>query len=300
MPDAISLQARVPDIDAAAPAIARRDLLLRWGAVVLKDAASRETIAAVEAALAGWFARAPTGEGLFLGRRTRRFSGLLAKAEATANLIAETAVLELVEPILKGGGCDAIQLGLTQAIAIEPGERAQFLHRDDTLYPCAKDGELLINAMWPLDAFTPANGATRIVLGSQNWDRTVRPKAGAGVSAAASPGDVILWLGSVLHGGGENSSAACRRGLVFQYSAAWLAQAEKLLLTTPPEVARRLPTRVQKLIGYQVHRPNLGWIEERDPLEWLNGATGAVAAAQDHFTSKMQAQLETALQRGEA
>jgi hypothetical protein len=51
----------------------------------------------------------------------------------------------------------------------------------------------------------------------------------------------------------------------------------------PPEIARTLPRRAQQLIGYQVHRPSLGWVEGRDPIEWLNGELGAVGAAQDHL-----------------
>jgi hypothetical protein len=68
-----------------------------------------------------------------------------------------------------------------------------------------------------------------------------------------------------------------------------------LLLETPPDLARALPERVQRLIGYQVHRPNLGWIEERDPREWLLGAVGPLAPAQDHFPPALQTLLETAL-----
>src|SRR5262249_30158572 len=108
------------------------------------------------------------------------------------------------------------------------------------------------------------------------------------------PGSVIIWLGSVMHGGGANRTAAPRRGVVFSYSLGWLAPAEKLLLSIPPEIARTLPTRLQRLIGYQVHRPNLGWIEEQDPIEWLHGQVGPVAAAKDHFTPELQQRLEAA------
>ena len=75
-----------------------------------------------------------------------------------------------------------------------------------------------------------------------------------------------------------------RRGVVMSYSLAWLAQAEKLLLSTPLDVARTLPTRLQALIGYQVHKPNLGWIEGRDPKEWLDGSFTDLAPAHDNLT----------------
>jgi ectoine hydroxylase-related dioxygenase (phytanoyl-CoA dioxygenase family) len=291
----MTLEREVPHVGAGASAEDVREALARWGAIVVDNVLARGDLEAVESEVAPWFERTPPGEGLFLGQRTRRFSALLTKAPATALMAAHSAVLETVEPLLKGGDaqrCDAIQLGLTQAIAIDPGQRAQVLHRDDSLFPFANDFELLVNAMWPLDPFTRENGGTRFVLQSQHWDRARRPGDEEAVSTVAQPGSVVLWLGSVLHGGGANRSDACRRGLVFQYSLGWLAQAEKLLLTTPPDVVRALPDRLQRLLGYQVHRPNLGWIEERDPIEWLRGTTSDVAAAKDHFTPHMQQQLE--------
>lgn len=271
--------------------------LLDWGAVIIEGALPVHLVADLEAELSPWFEQTPSCEGLFMGRRTRRFSGVFAKSQLTAAPAIHPVVLETIERCLKGkdgSRCDAIQLSQTQAIAIDPGQLGQPLHRDDTVFPFARDFELVVNAMWPLDRFTALNGGTRIVPESQRWDRTIRPDENAAISAEADPGSVIVWLGSVMHSGGANRSTAPRRGLVFSYSLGWLAPAEKLLLSTPPDVARTLPERLQRLIGYQVHRPSLGWIEERDPLEWLNGAVGAVAAAQDHFTPDLQQRLETA------
>lgn len=271
--------------------------LLDYGAVVIERAASIATISGVEHELAPWFARTPSGEGLFMGRQTRRFSGMFAKSKLSGDLAIHPLALEIVERCLKGADgkrCDAIQLSQTQAIAIDPGQDGQPIHRDDTAFPFAHDFELVVNAMWPLDTFTEQNGATRIVPRSQFWERAIRPQDQDAVSAIAAPGAVIIWLGSVMHGGGANRSRAPRRGVVFSYSLGWLAQAEKLLLSVPPEIARTLPERLQRLIGYQVHRPNLGWVEEQDPIEWLRGNVGPVAAAKDHFTPDLEGRLEAA------
>jgi hypothetical protein len=276
------------------PEIAR-SILLHTGALIVDHAAA---VGGARADLEPWFTGAPPGEGLFLGRSTRRFSGLFAKAPGCASLAADDFILAIIEPLLLGPRNehgDAIQLHLTQAIAIDPGQDAQPLHRDDTAFPIAHDHELMVNVMWPLDEFTAANGATRIVPESHRWPRGERPTPAQAAPAEAGPNDAILWLGSTFHGGGANTTARPRRGVVFSYSLAWLAQAEKLLLSTPPDVARALPERVQRLIGYQVHRPNLGWIEERDPREWLLGAVGPLAPAQDHFPPALQTLLETAL-----
>jgi ectoine hydroxylase-related dioxygenase (phytanoyl-CoA dioxygenase family) len=148
-----------------------------------------------------------------------------------------------------------------------------------------KTFELMVNVMWALDDFTPDNGATRLAPGSHHWERAEVEQYEDGIVEAAAPaGSAIIWLGSLLHGGGANRSSKPRRGLVVSYSLAWLAPAEKLLLSIPPDVARALPERLQRLIGYQVHRPNLGWVEGRDPHEWLHGQIGALAPARDNLT----------------
>ncbi|MDX2237685.1 MAG: phytanoyl-CoA dioxygenase family protein [Hyphomonadaceae bacterium] len=277
----------VPYLDAGIDAGAARDALRASGAIVLKRAAPLDTIYEIKSILEEWFDAAYRGTGPVFGTRTRRFSAVFNKALKTAELAGNPRTLGIVEPLLMGADaatprCDCIQLCLTQAIAIEPGERAQVLHRDDGLYPFPHDFELMANVMWPLDPFTRENGATRVAPGSNHWPRDRAAGADELCFARAEPGDAIIWLGSTLHGGGENASNAIRRGVNFSYSLGWLGQAEKLLLSTPPHVVRALPDRVQKLIGYQVHRPNLGWIEGRDPMLWLQGETGELAPADDN------------------
>jgi ectoine hydroxylase-related dioxygenase (phytanoyl-CoA dioxygenase family) len=268
------------------------------GACVVEDALEPDALRRLASELALWFDAASCGEGLFFGRRTRRFSALFAKAPATVALALDALVLPVAEKALDAGGrgCDRIQLNLTQAIGIGPDEPAQALHRDDDFFPFAHPGsDLMVNALWTLDAFTRANGATRIAPGSHRWDRSWRVANTDIADAEAPAGALILWLGSTLHGGGANTTDDIRRGVVMSYSVGWLAPAEKLLLSIPPDVARGLPERLQQLIGYQIHRPNLGWVEGRDPIEWLRGETGALAAAGDNLTPRQTERLAKAL-----
>ena len=72
---------------------------------------------------------------------------------------------------------------------------------------------------------------------------------------------------------------------MISYRLGWLAPAEKLLLSTPPEVARALPEALQRLIGYQLHRPNLGWVEGQDPIGWLRREYADLAATKDNLTA---------------
>jgi hypothetical protein len=275
------------------------------GALVIEDAARDQDFGRIKSELVPWFDRAYVGAGPFFGDRTKRFSGVFAKAPATALLAIEPFVLAIVERILKGedegpARCDAIQLNMTQAIGICPGQRAQVLHRDEVMFPFEHDFEVMVNVMWALDPWTKENGATRIVPASKDWPRTRIAEPHEIVHALAPPGAAILWLGSTVHGGGANTSQSIRRGLAFSYTLGWLGQAERLLLSTPPPVARQLPERLQRLIGYQLHRPNLGWVEERDPIEWLHGRTGSLAAADDNLTPAQDALVRWRLQQEES
>lgn len=294
----------------ALPQLSRRDgvaavveALAAAGACIIHDALKPPARAKLGQQLAPWFDAAPCGEGPFFGTRTQRFSGLFAKAQGATQLALDDVVLPAAETALGAGtpACDRIQLNLTQAIGIGPGEPAQHLHRDDDFFPFAHGAaELMINALWTLDPFTAANGATRIAPGSHRWDRKRRAKENELVAAEAPAGAAILWLGATLHGGGANTTSALRRGVVMSYSVGWLAPAEKLLLSIPPDIARALPERLQQLIGYQIHRPNLGWVEGRDPIEWLRGETGDMAAARDNLTPQQTNRLAEMMESGKS
>ena len=54
------------------------------------------------------------------------------------------------------------------------------------------------------------------------------------------------------------------------YNLGWLKQEEAQFLVNPPEVARHYPERLQRLLGYQMHRPFLGWVDLQDPVVVLN------------------------------
>ena len=277
-----------------------RATLLDDGAAIVERGVDPEIIDRVASQCEDWFARTPNGEGAFFGRRTRRFGGVLAKAPAAGDLVIADPILSVIDAILRdpdnatgAARADCIQLNLVQAIAIGPGEGEQILHRDDALFPIAPGFELMANVMWALDEFTAANGATRVVPGSHRWPRDRRAAPHEVVHAVMPKGGALVWLGGLIHGGGANRTGAPRRGLTVSYNLGWLAQTEKLLLTVPPEIARSAPERLQRLIGYQIHRPNLGWIEGRDPVEWLHGEIGSTAATHDNLTPAMSAALSS-------
>jgi ectoine hydroxylase-related dioxygenase (phytanoyl-CoA dioxygenase family) len=155
-------------------------------------------------------------------------------------------------------------------IEIAPGETAQALHCDDGVYPLPRPHkEVIINTMWALDDFTEANGATRVVPGSHKWT-DARPNDATPVVQAVMPaGSVMLFVGSVYHGGGANMTDKPRLGTVIEYVAGWLRQQENQVLAVPPDTVRTLEPRLQELIGYNVYPPFLGYVDGRHPRKVL-------------------------------
>ena len=57
------------------------------------------------------------------------------------------------------------------------------------------------------------------------------------VQATMSKGSVLLYLGSMLHGGGANRTELPRMGLVNTYALGWLRQEENHNFAIPREIA---------------------------------------------------------------
>lgn len=247
------------------------DQLSHDGYVIFEDMLDEGDIEILSAEIEPWLQRTPRCEGDFYGWRTTRVGGLLDKAPMTQELAMHPAILAIAEAVLKPA-CDYVQLNLTQAVRIHPGERAQPPHRDEEMWPCEKGGvPWLINVMWALDDFTLENGATRLWPGShrQALDRSIDPTGSIG--AVMRKGSALVFLGALTHGAGANHSAAPRTGLIVSYCLGWLKSYENQFLAYPASVARSFPAALQRLIGYQIHRPNLGGVDGQDPILALAG-----------------------------
>jgi len=276
--------------------------LMRAGYVVVRGAVDRSRIMELDADLDVCFAATPFCDGDFYGRATKRFGSMLLRSRHAEGFVRHPLALALADHAL-GPWCDRINLNLTQAVEIHPGALAQYPHRDQDMWDGPKGKlEYLVNVMWPLTPFTRENGATRL------W-----PRSGGGIGepmapvdeAAAiypemEPGDVLVFLGSTLHAGGANLSAASRRGLIISYCLGWLKPFENQWLIYPPEVARHFDPELAALIGYAQHRPNLGNVEGQCPSRLLWGDGDGLVAATDALREDQAAALRDYVARQEA
>lgn len=206
---------------------------------------------------------------IFEGLRTVRIYNLLARGRIYEQIPVHERVLPVVESVLDKG-CLVSSLS---SIAIEPGEDAQLLHADDQLIPLEKPHvPIVCNTMWAITDFTADNGATRLVPGSHRRDRS--PAIGETadtIPAVMRKGSVLVFDGSIWHGGGANKSGARRTGIAMNYCAGWMRQQENQQLGIPLEIARGFSDRLRKLCGYGIYRGLIGHIDKCSPVDLLDG-----------------------------
>jgi ectoine hydroxylase-related dioxygenase (phytanoyl-CoA dioxygenase family) len=254
------------------------DQLRSTGYFIAERLAAPELIDEVSAELEPWFAATPSCRGDFYGWNTTRLGAVLLKSRSSHSLVLNELILAIMDDVL-GPHCDWYQLNLSQGIRIHPGERRQVPHRDEEMWPCAKGrAEYLVNVMWALSDYTADNGATLLWPRSQ-FDSLSREMSEDVAAVATMPrGSALVYLGSVTHCGGENRSPAPRTGIIFSYSLGWLKQYENAFLTYPPQVAREFSKPIRDLLGYRIHRPNLGGYEGQDPAVLFETQSHTLAA----------------------
>ncbi len=265
--------------------------LCRNGYCFIPDAAPVTLVEKLNGDLGDLFAQTPFCEGDFYGRHTKRFGSLLKRSRTAAEFVSHPGILAIANEIL-GPWCDRINLNLTQGIEIHPGAPAQFPHRDQDMWQGAKgETEYLLNVMWPLSDFTAENGATRIWSGSHTASMLNRPPCDEPIVAEMAPGAALLFLGSTLHGAGANRTNFARRGLIVSYCLGWLKPFENQWLCYSPDVARHFDPDLARLVGYSLHRPNLGNYEGQCPSVLLGDHMPVHLAATDALLPDQEAAL---------
>jgi ectoine hydroxylase-related dioxygenase (phytanoyl-CoA dioxygenase family) len=214
----------------------------------------------------------PSANG-FEGTKTWRIYNLLAHGAMFEAIPVDPIVLPVVEAVLD----DGCLISSLSSIAIGPGETAQPIHADDQVMPLAKPHvPTVCNTMWALTDFTAANGATRIIPGTHLAEHSPRYGQHYDSIAAEMPrGSVLVWHGSLWHGGGANTTDDRRYGIAMNYCAGWVRQQENQQLGLPLDAVRQFEPRLQDLCGFGTYRGLIGHIDKQTAAQRLLGDRSA-------------------------
>jgi ectoine hydroxylase-related dioxygenase (phytanoyl-CoA dioxygenase family) len=112
---------------------------------------------------------------------------------------------------------------------------------------------LTAHAIWCLDDFSAANGATKFILGSHR--RTFAPDHNGnydheGVTLEAPAGSLIFGHGACWHSAGHNTSRAPRTGIFGRYARSFIIPQEDMkyqlqAIESPPPLVERLLAKHQ-------------------------------------------------------
>ncbi|KAL1846895.1 hypothetical protein Plec18170_008863 [Paecilomyces lecythidis] len=173
-----------------------------------------------------------------------------------------------------------VSIALTMEIG--PGAKAQRLHRDDKNYHIdhkdqtatgyRADSDVELAFLIPGVKTTFENGATQAIPGSHLWGASRAPKIEEVSYAEMDVGDAFVMLGGTYHAGGANITQNEKRTLhgLF-YIRGYMRQEENIYLVNKPEDVLTWSPEAQKVLGYSVSSPNIGFAEFLRPIDYLKG-----------------------------
>ena len=221
-------------------------------AVIIENVISKDTVETLKSELVPYLSKEVFGRDEFTGFSTKRVGALIARSNTCRDLALNPLVIDVAKQYLEPFA-DGYRLHFTSAVSIGPSETKQVLHRDRGIWGgyLPRKIEPLMSTIWAVTEFTRDNGATQIVPGSHKWEKEREPDDAEIAYAEMNPGSVLLYTGTVLHGGGANKTASeIRTGVFLHYALNWLRQEENQYLSCPPEIAKELSPELRSLIGY--------------------------------------------------
>lgn len=157
-------------------------------------------------------------------------------------------VLPLMQ-LLLGPRC---VVGSLNGLSMTPGGVGQTLHLDQ---PETVPGFVLtVNALIALDDFTVANGATRVVPGSQNRPMPTGEERGKiedeAIHLEAPAGSLIAFNGGLWHAGSRNSTSRPRRAIHTFYHRPWVVPQWDYPRSLSEEIAEKLTDEQRRIFGF--------------------------------------------------
>jgi ectoine hydroxylase-related dioxygenase (phytanoyl-CoA dioxygenase family) len=84
-------------------------------------------------------------------------------------------------------------------------------------------------------------------------------------------GSVLIWHGSLWHGGDANTTDERRVGVAMNYCAGWIRQQENQQLGIPVAVMQTFSPKLRSLCGLGIYSGLIGHIDKQSPADLLFG-----------------------------
>ncbi|KAL4763862.1 phytanoyl-CoA dioxygenase family protein [Aspergillus foveolatus] len=154
-------------------------------------------------------------------------------------------------------------LSIAMTFDIGPGAEAQRLHRDDKNFHVDHEDQTKPHSRtgqpWPFP-------------GSHLWGFDRAPKADEAICAEMDVTDCWVMLGGLYHAGGANITQNEHRILNgFFFCRGFYRQEENSYLCNSTEDVLSWSPEVQRIMGYELSSPNIGFVHFKTPLQHLRG-----------------------------
>jgi ectoine hydroxylase-related dioxygenase (phytanoyl-CoA dioxygenase family) len=196
------------------------------------------------------------GEENYIEVGVRRLANLANKGEIFRSLYAHPQVLEVIRAVM---GPD-VRVSMVNARDVPPhtGVRMPFHMDSDKGRVRDEKGYNAATAIWMLDEFTVANGATAFVPGSHLLGKSPREVLADlntshpdEIVIEGEPGDVLVFNGHCWHAGRPNETANHRRAVLVHYLRADVPRSENRRQYVDPNLAATLSPRERELLGIE-------------------------------------------------
>ncbi|KAL4962475.1 phytanoyl-CoA dioxygenase family protein [Aspergillus stella-maris] len=258
---------------------ALHEIISRDGGVIIENLISSDLASRIRSDLKPHFEADQGDASGFFPTTTRRATALLGISDACVELALNPLYSAVAEKFLTSEhtywlgqeqrtSISKPQISSTVAFRVQPGSKAQGLHRDDIDYH-VKNGEggMMMECVTAITKTTRENGATVVIPGSHTWGDERCPTDEEAVAAELNPGEALIFLGSTYHAGGGNVTKDEARETVGIFLCKGVyRQVENQYFAVPPETAKRLSPKAQRLLGYGISPPFCGFMNYKDPM----------------------------------
>ncbi|KAF2835842.1 PhyH-domain-containing protein [Patellaria atrata CBS 101060] len=256
----------------------------RDGGVIVENLISKELAAQIKSDLKPYFDTDKVDRSGFFPSTTQRATALLARSDSCVDLACNKVFIDVANRMLTstfsywaGQRRETVSakpiISSTVGFRVNPGGKQQDIHRDDCDYHVRNcEMPMMLGCVTAVTKTTKENGATIAIPGSHLWGPERCPYDHEAIPAELEPGDAFLFLGNMYHAGGGNTTTDQARETVGIFLCkAYYRQAENQYLEVPPEKAKRLSPQAQRLLGYGICLPSVGFVDYQDPMRVLFG-----------------------------